>query len=379
MSQLLEITFSDAHTVDRDAGVIRGVKVLGRQSRNGREYSDHALHDAARLYEGIGVNLNHAHSREGSQARSVEAGFGWLAGVAVRPDGVFGDLHYFKSHLQAAVIVEAAERNPRRFGLSHNAEGRVAHAGGKNVVESIEHVRSVDLVQNPATNAGLFESEESLMSTLTTRSIRQILTETHDGRLASLLDDDQLAPFAEAAVGFAADAGPDDQVAAAFKTMIDSVLDDDSLDLQAKLAKIRGILKAQAKLVGEKSSGNQPTGDGDGATGAVPPVAESAQAAASSDPLVRQLIERLDRIETQAACRELLETHHRACDGTRLKALAALTSADERVRLIESWPESVGFSLSSGRSPRPTISRPLVDADPVALPKDAKALAAALR
>ncbi len=377
ITSLLEITFSDSHSVDCDAGVIRGVKVLGRQSRNGREYSDQALHDAARLYEGIGVNLNHAHAREGSQARSVEAGFGWLAGIAVRPDGVFGDLHYFKSHPQAAVIVEAAERNPRRFGLSHNAEGRVAHARGKNVVESIEHVRSVDMVQNPATNAGLFESEESLMPSLTTRSIRQILTETHEGRLASLLDGDQLAPFAEAAVGFAADAGPDDQVAAAFKTMIDSVLDDDSLDLKAKLAKIRNILKAQDKLAGDKSSGNQPTGDG--ANVAVPPVAESAQAAVSSDPLVRQLIERLDRIETAAVCRELLETHHRACDGTRLKALAALTSADERVRLIESWPESAGFSLPSGRSPRPTISRPLVDADPVALPKDAKALAAALR
>jgi hypothetical protein len=308
MPQLLEIAFSDTHTVDHDAGVIRGVKVLGRQSRNGREYSDQALHDAARLYEGIGVNLNHADTRDGVRNRPVEAGFGWLAGVAVRSEGVFGDLHYFKSHPQAAVIVEAAERNPRRFGLSHNAEGRVAHQRGKNVVESIEHVRSVDLVQNPATNAGLFESEKHPMPTPAT-----------------------------------------------------------------------DVLPAEQKLTADELTADNPTGDGDGPRLPAPPVAESAPPPVHPDPLVVQLIERIERLEIETACRELLESHDRACDGVRLKALAALTSADERVRLIESWPERAGSSLLSGRSPRPTISRPLVEADSVALPKDARALAAAIR
>src|SRR5205823_5411501 len=69
--KLLEITFSENPTVDRDAGVIRGVKVLGRTSRNGREYSDRALAEAARFYEGIGVNLNHPDRRETAIERPV--------------------------------------------------------------------------------------------------------------------------------------------------------------------------------------------------------------------------------------------------------------------------------------------------------------------
>jgi len=370
LTALIEITFSDTHSVDREAGVIRGVRVLGRQSRNDRQYSDRALNEAARLYQGIGVNLNHADRRDSPLERSVEAGFGWLEKVEVRADGVYGDLHFFKSHPQAAMIVEAAERNPKRFGLSHHAEGRVVRASGKNVVESIERVRSVDMVQNPATNAGLFESEEIPMH----KTIRQILTETQGGLFAALLQDPlleqgALAPRADAAIDLPADAGDDDQVAAAFKSMIDAVLDDDSLDIKARLAKIRDILKAQEKLTGSPADSTQTQ---------TPPVAESVRQTPSHDPLVRQLVERLDRVESEAACRTLLEARNRSCDATRLKTLALLASEDERVRLIESWPERAGSHLS-GLHPRPSISRPLVESETVPLPKDAKALAMALR
>ena len=370
LTSLIEITYSDTHSVDAGAGVIRGVRVLGRISRNGREYSDRALHEAARLYQGIGVNLNHADRSETTLERPVEAGFGWLEGVEVRTDGVYGDLHFFKSHPQAAMIVEAAERNPRRFGLSHHAEGRVARSGGKNVVESIERVRSVDMVQNPATNSGLFESEEIPMH----KTIRQILTETHGGLFAALLESgllerSALPPLADAGIDLPADADEDDQVIAAFKSMIDAVLDDDSLDLQARLAKIRDILRAQEKLTGSSAAATEAQ---------TPPVAESVRHTTSPDPLVRQLVERLARVETEAACRTLLEMRNRNCDTTRLKTLALLTSEDERVRLIESWPEQAGSHLS-GLHPRPSVSRPLVESESVPLPKDAKALALALR
>ncbi|HEY2253740.1 MAG TPA: hypothetical protein VGH74_21850, partial [Planctomycetaceae bacterium] len=207
------------------------------------------------------------------------------------------------------------------------------------------------------------------------------LTETYGGRLAALLQDPllergALAPLTDACLDMPADAGEDDQVAAAFKSMIDAVLDDAGLDLKARLAKIRGILRAQEKLTGSPAPEAQ-----------TPAVAESLRpevlGAASGDPLVRQLVERLDRVETEAACRTLLETRNRACDATRLSTLALLTSEDERVRLIESWPErpapaSPGAHLS-GHYPRPTVSRPLVESENVFLPKDAKALAMALR
>ena len=371
LTQLLEITFSDMHTVDRDAGVIRGVKVLGRESRNGREYSDRALHEAAKLYDGIGVNLNHPDRRDTHLERPVEAGFGWLEGVEVKADGVYANLHYLRNHLQAAVLVEAAERNPRRFGLSHNAEGKVARRDGRTIVESIEKVRSVDVVQNPATNAGLFESEARDMST---RTVKEVFQE-HDGRLTRLLEDGLLAGCSGAAVDLPAGTSADDQVAAAFKSMIATVLDDDSLDLKARLAKIRDILKAQEKLTGgaETVAGD----DDQPATG--PAVAESAGDAIRNDQKVRQLLERLDRLETEASCRVLLEAHRRTCDATRLRALGALASEEERIKLIESWPER-SSPASVGLHPRPTVSRPLVESgDPVTLPRDAKSLAMALR
>jgi hypothetical protein len=362
---LLEVTFSEHHTVDRDAGVIRGVKVLGRQSRNGREYSDRALSDAAGFYQGIAVNLNHPERREPALERPVEAGFGWLEAVEVRSDGVYGDLHYLKSHGQAAVITEAAERNPRRFGLSHNAEGTLVRKEGKTIVESVEKVRSVDIVQNPATSNGLFESEETRMQ----KTIRQILTESHGGRLSGLFEDSALARAADVPIDVPAEA--DEQVAAAFKSMIGSVLEDDGLELKSKLSKIREILKSQEKLTAPDDD------DKDDEDIETPAVAESARDSAG-DPRLPQLIERLDQLEAESASRSLLESRNRACDKTRLTALAALSSDDERERLIESWPERAASHLSAA-SPRPAISRPLVESDAVALPKDARALALALR
>src|SRR5581483_9249417 len=45
--------------VDREAGVVRGVKILGLESRNGRTYLPAALAGSIRLYEGAKVNVNH--------------------------------------------------------------------------------------------------------------------------------------------------------------------------------------------------------------------------------------------------------------------------------------------------------------------------------
>jgi hypothetical protein len=134
---LLEIVSTDLAQIDAEAGVIRGVKILGRVSRNGREYSPQAMQQAARMYEGLAVNLNHAHAAEMPGAtpaenrtvqRAVEEGFGWLEAVRLEPEGVFGDLHFLKEHPHAGLIIEAARRRPDRFGLSHHALGRVVRA-----------------------------------------------------------------------------------------------------------------------------------------------------------------------------------------------------------------------------------------------------------
>jgi len=147
-----------AMRVDRAAGVIRGVKILGLESRNGRTYLPAALAEAARLYEDAKVNVNHP--KQGPSApRDYQDRIGSIRGVALRPgEGLFGDFHFNPKHALAEQLIWAAEHAPENVGFSHNVEARVARRDGRVVVESIVRVQSVDLVADPATTRGLFEA-----------------------------------------------------------------------------------------------------------------------------------------------------------------------------------------------------------------------------
>lgn len=146
---------SRPRAVDEAAGVIRGVKVLGLYSDNGRRYLPEAVSRAAPFYEGIGVYLDHP--PRPNQERSARDRIGWLENVQVTADGLYADLHLLTSDPATAKILEAARKRPDLFGLSHNAEGKGRQEGGVFVVEEITQVRSVDLVADPATNRSLFE------------------------------------------------------------------------------------------------------------------------------------------------------------------------------------------------------------------------------
>ncbi len=142
--------------VDREAGVIRGVKVLGPQSRNGREYTADALRKGVGLYEGVRVNINHV---KPGQPRGYADRIGRLESPRVQSGGIYADLRFNPKHALAEQLAWDAENAPGNVGLSHDAEGRLSRAGGKTLVEEILSVRSVDLVADPATTGGLFEGE----------------------------------------------------------------------------------------------------------------------------------------------------------------------------------------------------------------------------
>ncbi len=154
--RLMEYRTNGVGRIDKEAGIIFGCRILGKESKNGRTYSDRAMADATRMYEGVKVNIDHPPDRQ--QERGFGDGFGELRNIRREGDAVIGDLHYVRSHPMAPMIVEYAERFPRQFGLSHHADGRVSRQGGKVIVESVEEVHSVDIVGVPATNRGLFES-----------------------------------------------------------------------------------------------------------------------------------------------------------------------------------------------------------------------------
>lgn len=145
-----------AARIDENAGVIRGVKILGRKSANGREYTREAVRAAVGKYEGRSVYTDHR--TDANNPRSVRDKFGWFENV--KPDAndeLFGDFHYLKSHAMAAPTLEAARRRPDLFGFSHDAVGRAKPGSNDTIIESIDEVNSVDLVSDPATVNSLFE------------------------------------------------------------------------------------------------------------------------------------------------------------------------------------------------------------------------------
>jgi hypothetical protein len=164
MSELLQ-EFVDSRGVDvridRQQGVIRGVKLLGLESRNRRRYLPEALVQAAALYEGAKVNVNHpkGHPQSG---RDYQDRIGVVRGVAVREGaGLFGDLHFNPKHALAEQLLWDAEHAPENVGFSHNVLARTARHGEQTLVEAILQVQSVDLVADPATTRGLCEAADA--------------------------------------------------------------------------------------------------------------------------------------------------------------------------------------------------------------------------
>jgi hypothetical protein len=147
--------------VDRAAGVLRGVKLIGVESLNGRRYRPAALSAAIGLYEGAKVNVNHP--KEGPLApRDYRDRLGVIRQVEFRPEeGLFGNLHFNPKHALAEQLAWDAEHNPRNVGFSHNVLARLVREGEQTVVEAITHVQSVDLVADPAATQGLFEQAET--------------------------------------------------------------------------------------------------------------------------------------------------------------------------------------------------------------------------
>ena len=145
--------------VDRREGIIHGVKILGLNSRNGRRYPVETLMRAVELYEGAKVNVNHA--KGGSAGpRDYQDRMGTIRGVHVRPqEGLFADFHFNPKHSLAEQLIWDAEHAPENVGFSHNVQAKTVRRGEHVEVESIDKVQSVDLVADPATTGGLFESE----------------------------------------------------------------------------------------------------------------------------------------------------------------------------------------------------------------------------
>lgn len=178
-----------ANRIDRAARVIRGVKILGLESRNPARvlglteeefgdavdqtycYTMEALHRAKALYENAKVFLDHtAHEFDQETGRRIvhasdtqRSGelLGWLSNITVvEGQGLYGDLNYLAEHPFTPRLLEIAERNPAVIGLSHEAMfGEPRLVNGRIALTSISHVERVALItERPGTVYSLFES-----------------------------------------------------------------------------------------------------------------------------------------------------------------------------------------------------------------------------
>ena len=87
------VHFDESARIDMKRGIVKNVKIIGLESRHGYSYTPKALKEAAHLYEGIRVNVDHPERSKPGIARSYRDRFGSLRGVHfVEGDGLRGNL-----------------------------------------------------------------------------------------------------------------------------------------------------------------------------------------------------------------------------------------------------------------------------------------------
>ena len=201
--RLRESSTLQCGVIDEATPVIPRVKILGWDSTNRRKY----LYESVELkdYEGISVNLNHPEGRH--QSRAVQERFGWFANVTKDESGVWGDLHYNPELPYAKAFAWWAKHKPDKIGMSHDAIGQGITKGDIFEVHKARP-RAVDLVADPATTKGLYES------------------------MNPELGDD--VPDSEEGL---------DDLQTHIKNAISAIVDDDAMDVKAKERKIKKALK----------------------------------------------------------------------------------------------------------------------------------------
>lgn len=154
------LAFSAPESIDREKGIVRGVRVLNTTSRNNRAYPEPVLRAAVDKYA---ARCNLGHHRHPVTGVPVEAPpekrFGRHANPRVVAGGVSTDFHFNPEHPYAKPFLWAAENDPGSvcFSPLHNCEWAV-EAGGRRTARAILEVASVDLVTDGGTTSGVFES-----------------------------------------------------------------------------------------------------------------------------------------------------------------------------------------------------------------------------
>lgn len=168
---------------EESSGLVRGVKLLGLKSANGRDYDTHGVRSTAVEHlTRARVFVNHP--RQATDPRRYEDQIGTVESARyVAGKGYYGDIRFNPKHRLFQQLSWDIRNNARALGMSINASLRVSRQRdreGRLVIEGIHSVRSVDLVTHPATTNGVFEHEETPVAGLTTEELLEQLRNNPD-------------------------------------------------------------------------------------------------------------------------------------------------------------------------------------------------------
>ena len=181
--------------VDREAGILRGVKLLGYESKNDGGRRRYRKPEAS-LYENVPININHP----GWEDVKVQDRWGvTIPGtIAVEDDGVYGDVQYNPHKPSTEEILWWAENHPDQLGMSHVALGHQEEIDGLIWLDVVE-VESVDLVARPATTNGFFEADETNLKQENIMDWEKKYNDAVAAHAVALAESEQKAKDAEAA------------------------------------------------------------------------------------------------------------------------------------------------------------------------------------
>lgn len=343
-------------SVDQDKGVIFGVKVLGVHSLNGRIYTREAIAKAVALYKNAKIRVNHP-AKPGDPYKT-ESTIGWLEDLRLDAKGELrGNFHYFKEHEMAPLLVEAAIRNPSVFGLSHNIlSDTTTDAKGVVTIHEILEVLSVDLVGDPATTKGLFESRsmkknaKKFLAEKTLPLVQKLPAKKRkliEGKLKKLIED--MDPATDLDMEDDDEKGDHrDHLFAAYKACEDD-------DTKAKiLAMLKPAKKKDDETEDDDADANQ---NGDDAMEDVDDTDDDGDQAPDKPGKKeregkkegRELRRKVAALEAENAVHRLCETLDFRPSAVQRKALLSLPTEADRKALIA---ESKGGSGKGGKGPR---------------------------
>ena len=194
--------FDEASTIGTRAqsgkSILRNVVLLTSESHdqdgNVRHvYSVKALRDGARLFEGKKVYYDHAVAHaQGAQYRKIRDIFGIVHKPRFVPEEnkIRGNIHVVQV-ADAERPLWLAEHEPHSIGISPHLEVHYTMENGIPHVDKLRKVGSADLVTEPATTQGLFESmqipQEGSEEEMEWKDLTLDTLKTHRGDLVSAL------------------------------------------------------------------------------------------------------------------------------------------------------------------------------------------------